>query len=265
MTNWEFPAAGPIEAGITTASGSVAVSAEPTEVVTVSLEPAEPGRGDEEIISQFRVEFDHGRLEVSGPKNWGLRRSGSVDVTVGLPAGSRCRISTASADVTCLGELGELNARTASGDVRAARVSGPAVIKTASGDAWLDEVTSEARLDTASGDLRVERSGADLVASTASGEVSVGSAAGNVTARTASGDVRVDRVTAGEVSLTTVSGDITVGIPAGTGVYLNLSALTGRLSSQLDEAEEDGAGELSLQCRTVSGDIRVIRAAAAAA
>ncbi len=261
MATWEFPGSAPIEMYISIAEGNVEVSAEPTDVTTVRLEPSRAGRRGEEIIDQFHVAFADGRLEITGPKHFGLRRGSGVDVTVAAPARSQCTLSTASADATCLGELGELSARTASGDFRAAAVSGPAVVKTASGDVWLDEVTQDARLDTASGDIRLERAGSDVVASTASGDLMVGTAAGSVTARTASGDVRIDSVAVGETSVTTVSGDITVGVAAGTGVYLNLSALTGRISSQLEEADEDGAGALTLQCKTVSGDVSVVRAA----
>ena len=69
-------------------------------------------------------------------------------------------------------------------------------------------------------------------------------------------------ITAGRGEINTVSGDISVAVPAGIGVYLDLSTLSGDARSDLEPAGSDGDAGLSLVCRSVSGDVRVIRAAA---
>jgi DUF4097 and DUF4098 domain-containing protein YvlB len=95
--------------------------------------------------------------------------------------------------------------------------------------------------------------------------VNIGTAGASVTANTASGDVRVSRVASGEANVKAVSGDVMVGVAPGAGVYLDLSSLSGRITSQLEET--DGGDDVSLRvtCRTVSGDIRIARADVSAA
>lgn len=263
MTTWEFPGSDPIEAVINLASGTIAIAAEPVEATTVSLLPSRHGKDADRLISEVRVSFDDGRLEISGPKGLGLRRSSSLDLTVRMPPQSRCTVRAASADISCLGELAELDARTASGDVMAASVSGPVQITTASGDVWLEDAASDADVHTASGDLTLISAGGDVTVNTASGDVRLGAASASVAVRTASGDVRLESVQAGHIDANTVSGDVAVGVVPGTGVYLDLSSMTGDIKSQLDDDPAgDGDVPLRLSCRTVTGDIRVSRASA---
>jgi hypothetical protein len=67
----------------------------------------------------------------------------------------------------------------------------------------------------------------------------------------------------GAVRVDTVSGAASVGVAAGTGVWLDLRTLSGSTSSDLnpgDQAPPTGH-DLELQVRTVSGDIDVHRVA----
>ena len=260
MSTWEFPGSDPIDVFVDLASGRVALAAGPADVTTVELAASWPGRSEPDI----KVSFEDGHLEVIGPRRSGLWRGpGGLDLAITLPAGSRCVLRTASADVTCTGDLADLDVHTASGDVTAASVTGIAEITTASGDVRLDETRAEAHVRTAGGDVRLARARGDLTVRTASGDVTVGSAAASVTVATASGDVRLDSVAAGRVEVSTTSGDVHVGVAAGVGVYLDLASATGSATSQLDETEAGDDVPLEVICRAVSGDIRIARAPAA--
>jgi len=83
--------------------------------------------------------------------------------------------------------------------------------------------------------------------------------------KTASGDVQLDRVGEGAVEVKTVSGDSEVGVTPGLRVWLDLSSMSGRMESQLDDdgAAADGPAQLSLMMRSVSGDQRIRRVATA--
>src|SRR5262249_60783829 len=118
MSHWEFPGSEPIDAFIDLAAGSVALTAEATDVTTVSLAPARFARNADKLLSEVRVSFDNGRLEVAGPKRTGLWRGyPGLGLTIRLPRGSRCAVRTASAAVTCTGGLAALDAHSASGGV----------------------------------------------------------------------------------------------------------------------------------------------------
>jgi hypothetical protein len=240
MTSWEFPVQGPVDLQVRIPAGSVRVLAVPTQTATVALDASD------RLIAATRVEFDHGTLSVVAPDRLALGSNAAVDVTVEVPENSSCAAHTASADVSCTGELSGLDVHTASGDVSAERVSGLARVATASGDVHVGEA-AEANVETASGDVRIER------------------ASGVVTVRTASGDVWIAETTGRRAEVKSASGDIGVGVAPGIGVYLDLSSLSGTVSSELEPAEESGGADITVQCRTISGDVQVIRAAQPAA
>ncbi len=245
MTSWEFPASDPVDLQVRNPAGTVTVLAVPTQTATVTLDAGHSGRKGEQFLAATRVEFDQGALSVTAPERFGLG-GGSLDVTVELPEGSSCLVHTASADVRCTGELSALDVRTASGDVSAERVSGLA------------------RVDSASGDVQVGAA-AEAVVGSASGDVSIGQASGPVTVRTASGDVQITEASGRRAEVKSASGDISIAVAPGIGVYLDLSSLSGTLSSELEPAPEGGSADMTLHCRTISGDVQVTRAAQPAA
>ena len=269
MATWEYPCSEPIDLRIGIAAGSVAVTAEPTDVVTVRAQLGRTGGSAREsadagqLADYLTVDYADGRLEISEPEKRGLRwRDKSLHLVISAPDGSRCNITTASADVTCRGEYGAVEITTASGRVDVHSVRGPAEITTISGGVQVDEA-AEPTLQTASGRIAVRHATGDLTARTASGNISVGLAEASVTARTASGEVRISSVARGRTDLNSVSGDIEVKVAQGTGVYLDLASVTGRVSSDLEPSDQDGQEDLQLRSRTVSGAIRIARAAAA--
>ena len=241
MTSWEFPASDPVDLQVRVPAGCVTVRAAATQTATVTLETDRPGGRAERFLDATRVEFDQGALSVLAPERFGVGRGGSLNVTVEVPTGSSFLVHTASADVRCTGELSGLDVHTASGDVRAERVSGLATVTTASGDVYVGEV-AEADLESASGD------------------VSIRQVTGPVRVSTASGDVRIDAASGSRTEAKSTSGDIRVAVPPGIGVYLDLSTLSGTVSSELEPADETGGGDMTLNCRTLSGDVQVTRA-----
>jgi len=264
MSNWEFPGSEPIDVVIDLASGSVALTAKATDATTVSLAPSRFSRNTDKLLSEIRVSFDNGRLEVVGPKRTSLWRGHpGLDLTVTLPEGSRCAVRTASADVSSTGELAELDAQTASGDVSASAVTRNLQATTASGDVRADETGETADIRTVSGDVRIAHAGGDIQARTASGDVNVATAAGSVTMTTASGDVRIGSMTSGRADVNTASGDVVVGVARDVGVYLDLASLSGSVTSQLEDAEPSEGVTLEVRCRSLSGDIRIARGSSA--
>jgi len=260
MPHWDFPGSDPIDATVDLASGRVTLNAGPVSVTTVDVAPSRFSRNAGKLIDEVRVSFDHGRLDVAGPRRSGLFRGhAAFDVTITLPEGSRCMARTASAGLSCSGVLGALDAHTASGDITVARVTGHLQAETSSGDIRLDE-TGTAEIRTASGDVRLTRARDDVSVRTASGDVTIASAGGDVAGVTASGDFRVSSVARGSTEVSAASGDVVVGVNPGVGVYLDLSSAVGSVTSQLEETGPSDDITLGVRCRTASGDIRIVRA-----
>ena len=72
----------------------------------------------------------------------------------------------------------------------------------------------------------------------------------------------------GDVRVQTVSGDVRVGIARGTRTWIDAASVSGRLESEFgledqEPANEGGGPVLPLHVKTVSGDVSIVRAAAA--
>src|SRR5580692_7470043 len=118
MPHWEFARTEPVSLDMRLTSGSITVTAEPTDLITVEVRPSSPGRYSEEAAERIVVELTDDLLKISEPAkliSW-LRGSG-LDIQVTVPEGSHCAAETASAEISCLGELGSLTVKTASGAV----------------------------------------------------------------------------------------------------------------------------------------------------
>jgi DUF4097 and DUF4098 domain-containing protein YvlB len=262
VTSWEFDATGPVQAEIELPAGSVNVAAKETSTVTVSLHSG--SKAGEKLIGETEVSFEGGTLAVRVPDRIRLSGNASLDLEIELPEGSRVSASTASADMVLSGELGALDAKTASGEMKAGPVNGDVNLTTASGGIRLEAAAGEVRVETASGDVVIHRADGDIFAKTASGSVTIGQAGQSVTVTSASGDIRLNRIATGLADASSISGDITVAVVPDTGVYLDISTLSGRVSSELhsDIGASPGNGEpdLTVACRSISGNVRLIRA-----
>ncbi len=264
MTNWEFPCSEPATIRVAPwPSGSVAISGTETDLITVRVVPAR--RSGEELLEHVSVSFEDGRLIITGPRVSFARRN-DLDLTIKVPARSECDVHTASADVSCVGELGAVRVNTASGDVTVASAGGEVFLKSASGDVFVDRAEDDARIHTTSGDVRMAYVRGDLEVKAISGDVRVGELGGSLTANTVSGDVDIREISSGRADIEALSGDVNVAVARGIGVYLDLSTVSGDVRNELDETE-DGAqagesAELEIRCRTISGDIRVRKASA---
>jgi hypothetical protein len=78
--------------------------------------------------------------------------------------------------------------------------------------------------------------------------------------------VSVGALGEGRLKVKSVSGDVTVGVVPGLRVWLDLSSVSGRMDSRLDDdggAPGEGSPQLSISIRSVSGDQNILRAAGA--
>jgi DUF4097 and DUF4098 domain-containing protein YvlB len=274
-----FETPGSVSLQIKLPSGRVVVTTadEPrTTVEVVAL-----GRRGQDAIDDIEITMDERsgrhviRVEQRDRFRWGpiqITWGGDFECRISCPPGSDLDLSGASTDVRVEGELGDVSARTASGDIRVERVRGPLQVKTASGDVFVGVLGGHGSIGTVSGDVGVERLDAPLTARAVSGDITVGSIASELGISTTSGDVDLKTVRDGDVRVQTVSGDVRVGIARGTRVWVDAASVSGRLESELglEDQEADPAGDadsavVPLHVKTVSGDVSVIRAAAAVA
>jgi putative adhesin len=268
----QFPCSSPITVDLKLLTGgTVELHAEPRDTAVVEISAYDASESSQEAASQTRVKLSGDKLVIAAPEGsgWLLRRSPRLLVTARVPAGSSGRLRVASADVSCHGEWQGIKLTGASGDAYIEQVAEDLAVNTASGDVRVVRVGASLAVKTASGDVAAEHVGAGVDVTSASGDVQIEEVGGDVNVKTASGDTRIGAVGQGTLRAITVSGDVSVGVVAGTGVWLDLTTLSGRTHSDLDVSDDRGRGHtghnLSLHVRTVSGDIEIRRAAAPSA
>jgi len=270
MPTYTFSSPSPAKLYVELGNGRLDVTATETDETVVTVE------GDQ--ADDVTVEQDGDEIRVIAPKTaFKLLGFGSrgPQVTVSLPTDSQLRTKTGSADVTAGGRLRAAWAQTGSGDITLDEVTGPVTLaggsagmriataggplqaKSGSGDLVVGTARDEVSFSTGSGDVRIQTAQGRVVAKTGSGDVEIGEASADVTVTTGSGDVRITCQRRGTVSTKGGSGDIKIGIPAGTPVWTDLSTGTGTIRSTVASAGRPAEGQdyVELRGRRGSGDI----------
>ncbi|MGW4644485.1 DUF4097 family beta strand repeat-containing protein [Sphaerisporangium sp. NPDC004334] len=217
MQNFDTPA--PISAVLDIPAGRVRFIAADRADTAVEVLPADAGnRRDVKVAEQTKVEYRDGVLRIeASAKNQFVGPSGSIEVTVQLPAGSQVEVKAASAEFRGVGRLGDV------------------VFDGQQASIKLDE-TASARLTTLAGDI------------------SVGRLNGPAEIRTSKGDIRVAEAVRGTVVLRTEAGEVSVGAAAGVSASLDAGTSFGRVHNSLMNTE-GAAAQLTIHATTAYGDI----------
>lgn len=236
-------------------AGRLDVEAGPPGEVVVSLN----GRAVEDVEVNRSGDVVLVRRPTLGASWFG---SSDVRAYIVVPPGTAVTFGLASCNARFRGDLGDLNGKTASGNVLAESVV-TATVKTASGDVTIERVAGRADVASASGDLRLGVVEGDVGVTSASGDLRVERVMGNLRVSTASGDARVERAEGSEINARSVSGDVWVGIPAGTRLEVDVNTLSGRVRFPPRSAAADSGGSerrlVRFSAKTVSGDVEVAR------
>ncbi len=241
-----------LELELSVARGSIDVESVDGEETTVVLE------GDERDLAETRVELVERSggdvLVVESRRRFGIEISiggigigrGQLRLRVRCPHGAAAKLKTVSADSNVRGSIRSLD------------------LNTVSGDGSIDaDIEHDANVKTVSANVRLRGIGGALRVNTVSGDVEARDVNGPLEARSVSGDVEVSSVREGEARLHSVSGDIRVGIRNGSRVDVDASSVSGDLRSELELSDVPTSGEgpvVTLRGKTVSGDLRVVRA-----
>lgn len=216
----KFNSPAPVSAVLDIPAGHIRFIAADRADTTVEVLPADASKSrDVKAAEQIDVAYADGVLRIQAPaaKNRILGHSGSVEVTVQLPAGSRVEAKAAAAELRGVGRLGDVAFDAAQGSVK------------------LDE-TAGARLTLLAGDISVGRLGGPA-------EIS-----------TQKGDLRIAEAVRGTLALRTEQGDIAVGAAHGVSAALDAGTGYGRIHNTLNNTAGAAAG-LTIHATTAHGDI----------
>jgi DUF4097 and DUF4098 domain-containing protein YvlB len=179
MQKFDTPAA--ISAVLDIPAGRIQIIAADRADATVQVLPANASKGrDVKAAEQTRVEFSDGVLRIKAPaeKNQILGPSGSIEVTVQLPAGSSIEAKAAAAEFRGVGRLGHVSCEGAHGAIKIDEAASACVAASA-GDVTVGRLTGPAEISTQKGDIHIaEATTGTAVLRTQMGDVTVGAAHG---------------------------------------------------------------------------------------
>jgi hypothetical protein len=197
-----------------------------------------------------------------GMRGWLRPRHRSADITLTIPSDCPIQLGMMSASTTVSGVSAGISATTISGGLT------------------LDGVTGTVKAKTVSGDLEARGLDGEVVFNSISGDLTLaGGSIGRLDARTVSGQVTADAglPDGGDIRVATVSGEVTVRLPADPSVRVELRSASGRVQTTLDELQPPGRprpasvtgtigdGSSRLSVTSMSGGITVLTRTQAAA
>ncbi|MFF2040187.1 DUF4097 family beta strand repeat-containing protein [Kitasatospora sp. NPDC058170] len=214
----KFATPAPIATVLDIPAGRIRFIAADRADTVVEVLPANAAKGrDVKAAEQTTIEYRDGVLRIEATaKNQYLGASGSVEVTVQLPAGSRIEAKAASADLRGVGRLGDVAFEAAQSSVK------------------LDEAAS-AHLTLQAGDI------------------AIGRLSGTAELSTQKGDLHITEAVRGTVTLRTEYGEIAVGAARGASASLDAGTSYGRIHNTLRNT--DGAADLNIHATTAYGNI----------
>lgn len=177
-------------------------------------------------------------------------------VSLAVPHLTRIELGSASSDTVISGIAAPVTVHSASGSTTLVGVSGPVDANTVSGSVHAQSVSGDLKVNTVSGELTVvEGASRNLKANSVSGPVTVDLARDNTT----------------DVSLTNVSGEVALRIPAPANAQIHANTTSGDVSSAFDELRVGGTwgakqltgtlgnGSGKVKITTVSGSVALLR------
>lgn len=246
MREHTFELPGEARLNVSVPAGAIDVETGPGREAFVRLTPLSDDEEGRDAVERATVELHGDELVVKvREKRFRFGSTREVRVEIRCPERSQARIQTASAVVRARGTLGDTQTHSASGEIELDRVEGRLLAHSASGDVRAESVR-EATVHTASGDIEL------------------GSSEGRIELHSASGDFTVRDAGAGPIRAQAASGDVRIGVRSGRSVSVDARSVSGDVSSDipLDGAPDEGGGPLvEIRVNSVSGDVRIERAA----
>ena len=209
----------------------------------------------EELLDRIKIEI------TSQPKNLRIHtryptfswiRNARVDYQLWIPEATSVRLESVSGTIQIGDHLNRVYAKTVSGKIKLENIRGNVEVKTTSGHVSGQEINGDIKASSVSGDLAF-----------------LDSQGGLSYLHTTSGKIRaelkfIDKDASG-MSLSTVSGDITLYLPEDASFDLDISTVSGEINSGfkvlIDSVSkrklqgEVGTGGITIELKTVSGDI----------
>ncbi len=192
-----------------------------------------------------------------------------VDYTITAPRACAIHANGVSNELFAEGFEGDASFKTVSGDLTVRALHGALSLNSVSGDMELANLTGSLRLSTVSGDITGTHLSGTVSLNTVSGDVELEqSSLLSVEATTVSGDMEMETALGdGPYKFNSVSGEVTLKVPADTRCSAELQSISGDISTRLPatsvsrhngtQTVEVQGGGVKVYLHSVSGDMEL--------
>jgi hypothetical protein len=194
-------------------------------------------------------------LQPGGLRSWLRPQRHSADVTITVPAGCPTQVSVINASTIVSGISAKISAKSVSGDITLDGVTGSVDAKTVSGNVEARGIAGDLKFNSVSGDLTL-----------------AGSAIGSLSARALSGQVTADLDVpdGSRIAVSTVSGEVSVRVPASASARVDMKSTSGRLRSNFEPLSPApppgravlsatlGSGSAEISLSSMTGDVTLL-------
>jgi DUF4097 and DUF4098 domain-containing protein YvlB len=254
--------------------GSVDVRPGADGVITVRAEKLiNTGNASQTMIEMTQEADGSVKVKTRYPDMWLDWLFGSkpckVNYVITSPRNCALQINGVSDDVFAEGFEGDATFKTVSGDVTVRALNGSLSFDSVSGDMQLSDLTGNLRFNTVSGDISGSHLAGAVHLNTVSGDIEFEqSSLPSVNASTVSGEMELETgLGDGPYKFNSVSGDLTLKVPADTHCTAELHSLSGGISVKLPVASvsrQNGTqttvvqgGGVKVYLSSVSGDMEI--------
>jgi len=287
-----YDVSGPIRLDLTSASGSVHISASADNKVHVHGEIRAHGFLFHDASKQARELSANPPIEqkpdiVRVGKELGRSSGTVIEYTIELPRNAEVITTVASGSQTISDIQGPVKIESSSGPIAVSKIDRSVQVNSASGSVTAQDlgddfrastksgsvnatnIKGDVRIRTQSGSVNVSGPGARVEASSKSGSVDVVGAGNDVNGSSTSGRVSVKGNPSGNSywNLKTVSGSVEVAVPPSANFHLSAEAVSGQINAGVPIVIEDqdkhnlrarvGNAGGRVEIHTVSGEINV--------
>ena len=269
-----FVVSGPARLELSNIRGSVDIRPGADGVITVKAEKlADTGNTEQTEIEITQDTGGSVKVKTRFPENWldllFCSKPCKVNYIVTAPRACALQINGVSNTVFAEGFEGEASFKTVSGEITVRVMNGSLSFDTVSGDIQLSDLTGKLHLNTVSGAIKGAHLSGALNLNTVSGDIEFEqSSLPTVTANTVSGGMELETgLGEGPYKFNSVSGDLTIKLPADAHCTVELQSLSGDLSIKLPvtsvsrhngrQITEIQGGGVNVYLNSVSGDMEL--------
>ncbi|HDZ07946.1 DUF4097 family beta strand repeat-containing protein [Pseudohongiella sp.] len=192
----------------------------------------------DELAEGFDLHSDNGftYFEVEMPRNVnnsGFRRARESDLEIVVPAGSRVSFTGVNAEVEVDGVVGGTQINTVNGDISASNLTERVELRTVNGNITARNIGGRIDLQTVNGEIRDNDSSGRATYDAVNGEIDIDSAAGEVEVTVVNGSVRARLRGTSDLTVNSVNGDIEVVLTDISSPRISGSTVSGEITLSL--------------------------------